>query len=327
MASDLVAMTTGSAKAEAIGTLLQRAESEWELLDEEDLTDINEHNLPEERFEPAAALERAELHDAANITLAKLRLGGALEELVDQRIITPEQLVDLATGPAGATQVPGKNFELNIRILPENDPNNLYMPDAEGGAVATGDARLNEPINRFVAVTFRGEDPVQGGLIVNPPSLDCPPDLYVYRLDFGDGFNSSGSANLRLNDLIGLLGDNPFLEAIGSVADDYEAEFSYAFGMNGGLIAGYDTRTADLEDFFYIDTRGVLPFAQWVEGQPSDLWGFDTAQDGYDPGFAEALLRLDAGLDRLQRPDRFKLNGKLFLKAGSVKTAMNLFSR
>ena len=184
------------------------------------------------------------------------------------------------------------------------------MPDAEGGAVAPGDARLNEPINRFVAVTFRGEDPVQGGLIVNPPSLDCPPDLYVYRLDFGDGFNSSGSANLRLNDLIGLLGDNPFLEAIGSVADDYEAEFSYAFGMNGGLIAGYDTRTADLEDFFYLDTRGVLPFAQWVEGQPSDLWGFDTAQDGYDPGFAEALLRLDAGLDRLQRPDRFKLNGE-----------------
>ena len=37
-------------------------------------------------------------------------------------------------------------------------------------------------------------------------------------------------------------------------------------GMNGGLIAGCDTRTADLGDFFYLDTRGVLPFAQWVEG-------------------------------------------------------------
>ncbi|NDD46471.1 MAG: hypothetical protein EBZ24_14055, partial [Synechococcaceae bacterium WB9_4xB_025] len=70
-----------------------------------------------------------------------------------------------------------------------------------------------------------------------------------------------------------------------------------------------DTRAAGLDDFFYVDTRGVLPFAQWVEGDPADLWSFDTAEDGYDPGFAEALLRLDAGLDRLQRPDRFKLNG------------------
>lgn len=174
-----------------------------------------------------------------------------------------------------------------------------------------GDPRLNVQTNRFVAVSFLGEEPVQGGLIVTPPSLDCPPDLYVYRLDFGDGLNVSDSTTLRLTDLVGLLGDglgsSLLLDALGSVAQGYEAEFSYSFGLNGGLIAGYDTRTSDLADFAYLDTRGVLPFATWVERNPDDLWGFDSAPGGYDAGFAEALLRLDAGLDRLQRPDRFKL--------------------
>ncbi|MFO0017228.1 MAG: hypothetical protein ACK52U_11830, partial [Synechococcaceae cyanobacterium] len=65
---------------------------------------------------------------------------------------------------------------------------------------------------------------------------------------------------------------------------------------------------SELSDLFYIDTRGVLPYASWVERNPTDLWGFNTAPAGYDPVFAEALLRLDAGLDRLQRPDRFKLS-------------------
>ena len=43
----------------------------------------------------------------------------ALESLTE--IITPEQLVDLATGPVGQHKFLGK-LELNIRILPENDP-------------------------------------------------------------------------------------------------------------------------------------------------------------------------------------------------------------
>ena len=142
-------------------------------------------------------------------------------------------------------QVAGLDFDLRIRILPENDPRNLYSPAVAGAA--PGDPRLNEQTNRFVAVTFRGEEPVQGGLIVDPHSLECPPDLYVHRLDFGDGFNASGQANLQLSDLVALLGDSPLLEALGSVTDGYEAAFSYAFGINGGLVAGYDTRTTNLD--------------------------------------------------------------------------------
>jgi hypothetical protein len=206
--------------------------------------------------------------------------------------------------------VAGQTFDLRIRILPENDPRNLYQPSV--ASAPAGDPRLNEQTNRFVAVSFVGEEPVQGGLVVTSPSLDCPPDLYVYRLDFGDGLNISDTTTLRLNDLVSLLGDSlgdsPLLDVLGSVTEGYEAEFSYSFGLNGGLVAGYDSRTSELADLFYIDTRGVLPYASWVERNPTDLWGFNTAPAGYDPVFAEALLRLDAGLDRLQRPDRFKLS-------------------
>ena len=95
------------------------------------------------------------------------------------------------------------------------------------------------------------------------------------------------------------------------MADGYEADLSYGLEFNAGMIFGYDAGATELGSFFYLDPRAARPIGDyWPEGDDDSLWSYNTTGEDYTASMAEILLQFGAGVDRLQRPDRFLISKK-----------------
>ena len=48
----------------------------------------------------------------------------------------------------------------------------------------------------------------------------------------------------------------------------------------------------------------------WPEGDDDSKWSYNTTGEDYTASMAEILLQFGAGVDRLQRPDRFLISNE-----------------
>ena len=77
------------------------------------------------------------------------------------------------------------------------------------------------------------------------------------------------------------------------------------------MIFGYDAGATEIGNFFYLDPRAARPTGEyWPNGDSDPLWSYDTTEDDYTASMAEILLQFGAGVDRLQRPDRFLISNE-----------------
>ena len=164
---------------------------------------------------------------------------------------------------------------------------------------------------------FAMYDQSEKGYRLTPVINDAGEDAILLKNPNGLGgsYAFGDSLSLKAEQFIDLLPEavtsSPIAQALANVADGYEADLSYGLEFNAGMIFGYDAGATEVGSFFYLDPRAARPAGEyWPKEGSEALWSYSTTEDDYTASMAEILLQFGAGVDRLQRPDRFLISNE-----------------